>query len=353
MSSVTIVGANGYAGRDLIRILAAHQKIDEIVPVSRSEAGKSISSVHKSLKNIFDETIINPDFDKICSHDPDLIFFATPSGALINKIPSLLKSGIKVISMSGDCRIGDFETNKRYYNIEGISDDLIFDLLKIRVYGLPELYRSKIKNATFVTNPGCYPTSAILGLTPLKKLKDKLKLCVEKVVVDSMSGSSGAGKNPIPLTHHTNVEGNVIPYNVTLHRHRPEMEFILSEQFGCNVGIGFTPHIMDRANGIISNISVFGADLKSVDLSEHFLKFYEGERFVRVNKNGEDPPNLHNVDGTNFCDIGVYIDDEIGCSGSERVFIISVIDNLIKGGSGQAIQNMNLMLGFDEAEGLL
>lgn len=335
MVKVTVVGASGYLGGELLRVLVNHPNVDEIEAVSRTHAGKAVSTIHSNLAGVFDEKFMDFKAEKIGS---DIVFFASPPGEWLKKVSMILDKGIRVISLGGKFRIQDDEVDNRIY--PGYKNR---KLLKERVYGLPELYRKEIKKARFVTNPGCYPTSVILSMMPLAKLDGDVEL--DKVVINSVSGSSGAGANPSEFLHHPEVSGNLKPYKLFAHRHRPEMDFILGDVFNARVNVLFTPSMGDFARGILNFVTVFSAGINE-DLTEHYKEFYAKEPFVRIiDRDIENVPNLKDVIGTNFCDIGVNFN-------SDRIMILSTIDNLLKGGSGQAVQNMNLMLGFNEKEGL-
>jgi N-acetyl-gamma-glutamyl-phosphate reductase len=336
MADTTIVGASGYLGGELLRILVNHPGVDGIIPVSRRYAGKPVSSLHRNLYKIFDDKFQDVNLEKI---DSDIAFFAAPPGDWFKSIPEILEKGVKVITLGGKFRIRDSGIDQEVYG--GYEDEA---LLKERVYGLPELYRDEIKKARFVTNPGCYPLSVILAVFPLLRFKDKLDL--GKIVVNSISGTSGAGASPSEFLHHPETCGTVKPYSVKFHRHGTEMDFILGEKFKKELHVSFTPSVVDMIRGIMSYVTVFTGEIET-NLSEHFDSFYKKEPFVRVILGEENIPSLAAVIGTNFCDIGVNHDDKTG-----RILLLSAIDNLIKGGSGQAVQNMNLMLGFKENSGL-
>ncbi len=336
MVNVTIVGASGYLGAELIRILMNHPKIDDIIPVSQHHAKKPVSSIHRNLYKIFDKNFLDLNTAGI---DSDMAFFASPPGEWFKDIPELLDKGVKVITLGGKFRIRDTGIDRDIYG--GYENR---SLLEERVYGLPELFRNDIKRARFVTNPGCYPTSAILGIAPLIKFKDKADL--KRIVITSISGTSGAGSSPSEFLHNPEMSGNIKPYHVINHRHRPEMEFILREITKSDLGISFTPMVGDFARGIISDITVFSKPLNN--LQKVYEEFYRNEFFVRVlEENLETLPNVKNVLGTNFCDVKALFDKN-----SERILIITALDNITKGGSGQAVQNMNIMFGFDEKSGL-
>ena len=335
MSVVSVVGASGYIGGELVRILLNHPKIDKIIPISQTRVGKHVSKIHPNLYKIFDEKFLELNTNNL---DSDLVFFATPPGEWINDIaPELIDSGIKVISLGGKFRISDPKIDSKWY--PGYDNP---KLSEERVYGLPELFRDKIKSARFIANPGCYPTSVLLGFLPLFGIID---MGLANIAVNSYSGTSGGGSGAFD---HSEVAGNIIPYAISNnHRHRPEIEFILNEVLGRDAVISFTPSVVDMKRGIESYMLVFPGrtgDVGDMDILAHYQKYYADEPFVRIR---EEVPKVCDVNMTNFCDITVTFDKH-----SNRVLIISAIDNLIKGGSGQAVQNMNIMLGFDEMSGL-
>ncbi|MBN2014607.1 MAG: N-acetyl-gamma-glutamyl-phosphate reductase [Candidatus Altiarchaeota archaeon] len=337
MVKATIVGASGYMGGELLRLLVRHPGVEELIPTSRTYAGKPVSSLHRNLYRILDVPFVNPNIEDI---DSEIVFFAAPESEWFAKIPNLLDKGVKVITLGGKFRIQDASLDSKIY--PGYENQALLDE---RVYGLPELYRSKIKKARFVTNPGCYATSALLALLPMIKFKDSLDL--NRLVVTSVSGTSGAGAKPSEFLHHPEACGTVKPYKVLFHRHLPEMEFILKDTFKKDLKLYFTPAVANMARGIMSFVTVFSEKL-DVDLSDNFRNFYGKEPFVRIVYGGdENVPQLRDVVDTNFCDIGVNLDPVSG-----RILVLCALDNLIKGGSGQAVQNMNLMFDFKEVYGL-
>ena len=341
MTKITIIGSSGYTGSELLRILFKHREIEEIVPTSRTYCGKPVSSLHKNLKNIYSEIFTNPEIKEI---DSDVVFTCTPNGRAMEVVPGLLERGIKVVDMSADFRV-ERETYEQVYKIKHSCPDL----LEKAVYGLPELFRDKIKNSSLVANPGCYVTAAVLGIAPLLDEKFKGKFDLNKIVVDAKSGTSGAGAGLSEFLHFSEVCGNLKPYKTTDHRHRPEIESAL-KRFSCTgLKVSFTPTLMPIVRGILNNIHVFvneendSENFEKEKLIEIYEKFYGDESFVRL----VDVPYVKNVVNTNYCDIGVDFDLHSG-----KVLVMSAIDNLIKGASGQAVQNMNLMCGFREKEGL-
>jgi N-acetyl-gamma-glutamyl-phosphate reductase len=328
---VLVVGGSGYTGGELLRILLNHPKVDSIEAASRSYAGKPVSDVHPNLRGAYDKAFTEYSEGKV---DADVVFLALPHGQSMEYAPKLLDKGVKVVDLSADYRIRDVELYERYY-----AKHKNPQLLAKAVYGLPELFRDEIKGCSFVANPGCYTTAAILSLAPLKDFKDRIEL--NRVVVDAKSGTSGAGAKPTEFLHHCEVDENLKPYKVTGHRHQPEIDHILGRLIP-GISVSFTPTLVPVTRGILSNAHVYG-DLTGVNLRKHYEKFYRGEGFIRM----VDTAYTKNVLHSNICDISVHYDGE-----KQRAVLISAIDNLVKGAAGQAIQNMNLMLGYAEDEGL-
>lgn len=329
MIQIGIIGANGYTGGELIRLLNMHPHVEITSVTSRSLAGVPIYKVHPHLHNL------DLKFQKIDPPDmeADLVFTATPHGASMNIVPPLIEKGIKVIDLSGDYRFDDLDVYEKWY---GLKQENPLE----SVYGLPEIYREEIKKADLVANPGCYPTGAILACLPL--VAEKL---VDKIIVDAKSGASGAGIKPSEITHYPNCSDNIIPYLVTSHRHGPEIQEKLGK-YG-DVSVSFTPHLVPVIRGILSTVHTFPLEeVTSSYIKELYDDFYNGEPFVSVLDVGE-IPRLSSVRGSNYCHIGSFDKDENG-----RLVIVSSIDNLVKGASGQAIHNMNIMFKFKETESL-
>lgn len=329
MIQVGIIGANGYTGGELLRLLNQHSKVEVTVATSRKLAGEPIYKVHPHLQNLdLKFTSVKPE-----DMEADLVFTATPHGASMNIVPPLVEKGIKVIDLSGDYRFDDVSVYEKWY---GLKHDHPLDA----VYGLPEMYRAEIKKADLVANPGCFPTGAILACLPL--VDEDL---ADKIIIDAKTGVSGAGVKPTEINMYTNVADNVIPYNVTSHRHGPEIQEKLSKF--SDVGVSFTPHLVPVIRGILSTVHTFPVeDVTSSYVKELYDNYYKGEPFVNVLDVGESP-RLSSVRGSNYCHIGIFQQDENG-----RLVIGSSIDNMVKGASGQAIHNMNIMYGFKETESL-
>lgn len=329
-----VVGASGYAGVELFRLLAGHPEVKLAGAYDVRNVGKRVSDVHPNLRGIVELKIAEPNYAKI-GKQVDAIFVATPHGVAMKFVPKLLGGKAKVVDLSADYRFEDVKVFERYY-IKHESPQLK------AVYGLPELHRAEIKRARLVANPGCFPTAAILSLAPLVKRR---LIDLDHIVIDAKTGTSGAGAAPSEVTHHPTTGANIRAYAATTHRHAPETDQELSKLAGQTVKAHFTPHLIPIVRGILSTAHVFLK--KSVGrkaLLGLYRKFYAREPFVRV---VEELPQVNFVVGSNYCDIGLECDAK-----SNRVVVVAAIDNLIKGASGQAIQNMNLMFGFDGAKGL-
>lgn len=338
MLKVAIIGASGYTGVELIRLLSNHPEIEITAVTSEQSAGKSIAEVFPSLSGVFEKTLEHISIEVI-AQKADLVFTALPHQKAMDYVPKLLEIGKKVIDLSADFRIKDAATYGAWYE-----EHKAPELLKEAVYGLPELHRTEIKNARLVANPGCYPTSAILALAPL--LKNGL-IEASSLVIDSKSGVSGAGRSATQDTHFIEVNEGFKAYKVGEHRHTPEIEQELSLLAGSQITVSFTPHLLPINRGILSTIYASLISQESgvrsqEELNDLYDEFYKDERFVRVYPKGSFP-NINNVKGSNFCDIGIKLDKR-----TNRVVIISAIDNLTKGAAGQAVQNMNIMYGFPE-----
>jgi N-acetyl-gamma-glutamyl-phosphate reductase len=326
-----VIGGSGYTGGELLRILAGHSKVDQVEVTSRSHNGKPVSTVHQNLRGISHGTFTEYNEAKV---DADVAFLAVPHGEGMRYAPALLGKGVKVIDLSADYRISDQSLYERHYQRHTNPE-----LLSEAAYGLPELFRKQIKKARLVANPGCYTTAAILSLAPLSRIKDRFDL--RRVLVDAKSGTSGAGAKPTEFLHHSEVDGGMKIYKATGHRHQPEIEHVLSNLMP-GISVSFTPSLMPVPRGILSNAHVFG-DVSNLDLSRHYGEFYKNEKFVRV----VDASYTKNVLYSNYCDISVFSDPEKG-----RIVLVSAIDNLVKGAGGQAVQNMNLVMGYDEWQGI-
>jgi len=339
MINVAVVGASGYTGVELIRILHGHPEVAVKCVTSEQSAGKRISDLFPSLRGRCDLLLENLEPVRIAER-AELIFTALPHKAAMEVVPTFLKLKKRVIDLSADYRLHSAAEYGRWYE-----PHMNPELLEKAVYGLPELRRDKIAKARLVANPGCYPTSITLGLAPL--LKQKL-IDPATIIADAKSGVSGAGRSAKVDSLYCEVNDGFKAYGVGgVHRHIPEIEQELTELAGQPVIISFTPHLVPMDRGILSTIyATLEREITTQELVALYADFYHGEGFVRVLPAGEFPSTAY-VRGSNFCDIGVTADQRTG-----RVIVVSAIDNLVKGASGQAVQNMNIVCGLPENLGL-
>jgi N-acetyl-gamma-glutamyl-phosphate reductase len=320
---VLIAGASGYTGALAARLIDRHPHFELAAATSRSDAGRRLDEIypHHRVPVVLEEL----DIDR--HGDVDAAIVAYPHGAAAPLVAQLLERGAKVVDLSADFRLRDLATYERWY-VKHPHPDLIGEA----VYGLPELHRDEIAGARLVANPGCYPTATLLALAPLEGIAD--------VVIDAKSGVSGAGRAATETTHFVAADENVTPYGVGAHRHMPEID----EQLGLARPVTFTPHLLPLDQGELVSCYVT-VDAEPGDVAARFRDFYAGEPFVEV---VERPPGVRDVRDTNFCAIHALADERTG-----KVFVFSAIDNIWKGSSSQAVQNLNLMFGRPETEGLL
>jgi N-acetyl-gamma-glutamyl-phosphate reductase len=339
MLKVAIVGASGYTGVELLRLLYCHPEAAVTCVTSERSAGKRISDIYPGLKGRCDLLLENLEPVRVAGK-ADFIFTALPHRAAMEVVPTFLSLGKRVVDLSADFRLQDPTEYEKWYETH-----LSPALLKKAVYGLPELKRARIAGADLVANPGCYPTTVILGLAPL--LKNKL-IDPATIIADSKSGVSGAGRSAKVDSLYCEVNEGFRAYGVGgAHRHIPEIEQELSHLSGSKLTITFTPHLAPMDRGILSTIyAIPAAPVTTAELLKVYNNFYKGEPFIRV-LTEERFPSTAFVRGSNFCDIGLTVESRTG-----RVIVISAIDNLVKGASGQAVQNMNIMCGFPETMGL-
>ncbi|MCW9049225.1 MAG: N-acetyl-gamma-glutamyl-phosphate reductase [Deltaproteobacteria bacterium] len=338
MLKVAVVGASGYTGVELLRILIGHPEVEICVVTSRQHEGVPIDQVFPSLQG-FCGLVCEPLNVALIAKRVDLVFTALPHKSAMEVVPAFLQAGCRVVDLSADYRLKDQSVYEHWYQTHSSPE-----LLEKAVYGLPELYRQQLSGARLVANPGCYPTSVILGLTPL--LKNKL-INAERLIIDSKSGTSGAGRGVKQGSLFCEVNEGFKAYGVANHRHMPEIEQELSILAGAQIAISFTPHLLPVNRGILSTCYADLLEDKTTDeLISLYREFYADEKFIRVMP-GNELPNIAFVRGTNFCDIGLVSDSRTG-----RVIVVSAIDNLVKGAAGQAVQNMNVMCDFNEALGL-
>jgi len=340
MLRVGIVGASGYTGSELIRLLITHTEQVELTCItSRTLAGQRVDRVQPNLRGLIDLEFEDLDMEEV-SDKADIVFLGLPHGSSMDFAPNFLDLGVKVIDFSADYRLKSVEVYEKAYQ-EHKNPQLLADA----VYGLPEVYREKIRGASLIANPGCYPTGAILAILPALKSGAAQP---EGIIVDSKSGMSGAGKTPRDATHLPNRLENFTAYNVGTHRHGPEIAQELSVAAGKDINVCFVPHYVPMSRGILTTAYLkLSEAISTAELLKIYSDYYEDEPFVRVLDEGE-IPQTQAVRGSNYCDVGVNVVEK-----SNLAVVVSAIDNLTKGASGQALQNMNIMAGFDETAGLL
>jgi N-acetyl-gamma-glutamyl-phosphate reductase len=335
---ICIYGGSGYTGQELLRLLLNHPDAEVVSITSRKFAGVPVSDVYPVFAGRTDLVYTNDDPKKL-GNSADVVFLALPHGLSMDIAPIFLEAGKKVIDLSADFRIRDVGVYESWYRKHTAAS-----LIKEAVYGLPELYRDAIHGARLLANPGCYPTGVILGLAPA--LRSRL-IDPSTVIADSKSGVSGSGREPQIASLFCEVAEGFKAYKVEGHRHIPEMEQEMGILAGEKMTISFVPHLLPVKRGILSTLyGKLAKDVSAEEALEIYRTFYEKEPFVRICQPGRFP-NISSVAGSNFCDIGVTVDKRTG-----RLVAVSAIDNLVKGASGQAIQNMNLMYNLPEETGL-
>lgn len=335
---VAVVGATGYAGCELIKILLAHPEATITSVSGKVEKAEKISDIFPVFKGLLDLVCDNVDAPAI-SKAADLIFLALPHKVSMLFAPDLLRAGKKVIDLSADYRLKDVGVYEKWYGAKHTSAEL----LKEAVYGLPELYKKEIEKTKFVANPGCYPTGAILGCAPMvsKGLAD-----TGQIIIDAKSGVTGAGRAASLALNFSEVNENFKAYKVNQHQHMPEIDQELSKAAGSRIEVTFTPHLVPMNKGLLSTIYfTLKKEESAAGLLALYKDFYKDAPFVRVLGEGVFP-ETKNVYGTNYCDIGIKVT-------GKRAIVITAIDNLWKGAASQAVQNMNLLMGYGETAGLV
>lgn len=322
---IAIIGASGYTGGDLIRLLLTHSDADVVAATSRKEEGQPVWKMHPNLKGLCDLELSNPKTEDL---DVDFVFLAVPHTVAMNYAGDLKDKGIKTVDLSADYRLPKDLYEKTY----GVEHKAYFEA----PYGLPEIHRKEIVKADFVANPGCFPTGATLAAAPLAEKANT-------IIFDSKTGVSGAGANPSATNQYSNVADSLKAYKWTGHRHLAEMKQEI-KGLGSKAECHFTPHLLPVNRGILTTAHIMlDEPLTTAEIRKIYEKYYRDEFFIRMQD-----PTLAAVRGSNFCDIDVEAEEK-----STRVVAVSAIDNLVKGASGQAIQNMNIMCGYRENDGLL
>ena len=336
MHKIGIIGATGYTGSELVRLLHAHPEVEISTITSETHKGKAFSDIHPQFTGLVDITLESAqDIEK---RKLDLIFLALPHGVSMDFVKKLSASSAKIIDLSGDFRLSSKEVYESWYQKEHTYPDGFNDA----VFGLPELYRSAIRKAKLVANPGCFPTGAILATSPL--LKENL-IEPDRIFIDSKTGVTGAGIKSKDVTHFPNVNDNFKAYGIKKHRHTIEIQETISHFAGRQATIQFTPHLLPVDRGILT--SAYAIPVKKTSANEIrtlFKEYYGSESFIRLRKSS---PELKNIRGTNLVDIYPEYDERTG-----NIMVFAALDNLVKGAAGQAIQNMNIMLGIPEQTAL-
>ena len=338
MVRVGVVGATGYAGAELVRILCGHPQVELSILTSRQFAGVKFDRVYPAMAGCLSLTCEELDVAKV-SDRADIVFLALPHQLPMTLVPQFLARNVRVVDLSADFRFNDAALYESAYQPHKAKD-----LLDRAVYGLSEIYFDSIRTAALIGNPGCYPTSALLPLIPLVR---ENFLDLDTLIVDSKSGVSGAGRSLAITSHYCEVNESFKAYKVASHRHNPEMNAILSREASRPVELTFVPHLVPMSRGMLTTIYASPIrNLQVQDIGNCLKSAYSDHVFIRLCPDGRGPDTLH-VKGTNFCDIGFKLDKR-----SNRLILISAIDNLVKGAAGQAVQNMNIMLGLDASAGL-
>jgi N-acetyl-gamma-glutamyl-phosphate reductase len=334
-----IIGGTGYGAIELIRLINNHPYLEVGSVVSNSQAGNNFSESYPHLTDIINQPLESFDVNRL-SEQNELVFLATPSGVSSKLVPQLMDKGIKVIDLSGDFRLRSQNEYETWYKHSAPEEKY----LSQAVYGLSEIYADEIKGAALIANPGCYPTATSLGLVPILKanLADS-----KSIIIDAKSGVSGAGRGLSLTSHYAEINENVRAYKLGAHQHIPEIEQVLKDETGRMVTVSFTTHLIPMTRGIMitAYVNLLGT-ISTSEVNDLYKQFYESHPFVRIRPDGI-YPSTKEVSGSNYCDIGLHVDPR-----TNRLTIVSVIDNLVKGAAGQAIQNANLMNDWDVRTGL-
>ncbi|MFX3674859.1 MAG: N-acetyl-gamma-glutamyl-phosphate reductase [Paenisporosarcina sp.] len=334
-----IIGGTGYGSIELVRLINNHPYLEMGSVVSNSQAGANFSEIYPHLSDIVDQPLEKFELDKLVDNN-DIVFLATPSGVSSRVVPPLLDRRIKCIDLSGDFRLRSPEEYELWYKHTPADEKY----LKQSTYGLSEIYTEKIKSSNLIANPGCFPTAAILGLIPIVKTNSVDK---KSIIIDAKSGVSGAGRGLSLTSHYAEINENLKAYKLGEHQHVPEIEQVLSDVNESPIAVTFTTHLVPMSRGIMCSMYMnLKENISTKEVNDLYTQYYKEHRFVRVRPVGT-VPSTKEVHGSNYCDIGFHVDHR-----TNRLTIISVIDNLVKGSSGQAIQNLNLMNGWDERTGL-
>ncbi len=332
---VSVAGASGYSGAELVRLLLSHPHVELVHLAAGEQRGRELEDVFPQFQGLISRTLCETDWSRL-GRDSDVVLLGLPHGLSMAAVPELLDADARVVDLGGDFRLNSAATYTDWYGVEHSAPELLDEA----VYGLPELNFSVLPTARLVANPGCYPTASILALLPIADL-----LGGAHVVVDAKSGVSGAGRKASMTTHFSEVNENLKAYSVLTHRHTPEIEQVLAS-VGGGPSLVFVPHLVPMTRGILATCYVHGLDgLGEDELVGRYRALAERAPFVRLLEEGL--PQTKATYGSNFCDIGIRRDSKTG-----TIVVVAAIDNLVKGAAGQAIENLNLMCGFDRTAGL-
>ncbi|QNH54081.1 N-acetyl-gamma-glutamyl-phosphate reductase [Selenomonas timonae] len=334
----SIIGASGYAGEELIRLLHGHPNVEIAHLTSERHTGERISTLYSHLLNIYNKELESMEDVRRIAEVSDVLFIALPHGHAMKIAKSVSDLPLRIIDLGADYRFADISVYEEWYHVDHIDPDAD------RAYGLAELYRDQVRSAHIIGNAGCYTTASILALAPLVKAR---LVQMDSILVDAVSGVSGAGRTPKESTHFPEFYDSFTAYGAVSHRHTPEIEQALSNVGGAAVTINFTPHLAPISRGILATCyAKMNEGVTPEQIDAAFAEMYANEFFIRLLGRGAYPATKC-VRGTNFCDIAWHIDPR-----TQRVIVFSAIDNLVKGAAGQAIQNMNIAFGLDERAGL-
>ncbi|PER21315.1 N-acetyl-gamma-glutamyl-phosphate reductase [Bacillus cereus] len=336
---VAIIGATGYGGVELIRLLEQHPYFSIASLHSFSQVGECITNIYLHFRNVLVHTLQEIDAEEI-KKEAEIVFLATPAGVSAELTPKLLAVGLKVIDLSGDFRMIDPSTYEQWYKRAAAKEEV----LREAVFGLSEWKRSEIQNANLIANPGCFATAALLAILPLVRSG---MIEEDSIIIDAKSGASGAGKSPTTMTHFPELYDNLRIYKVNEHQHVPEIEQMLAEWNSETKPITFSTHLIPISRGIMVTLyAKVKREMEIEQLQKLYEETYEQSAFIRIRKQGEFP-SPKEVRGSNYCDMGIAYDERTG-----RVTVVSVIDNMMKGAAGQAVQNANIVAGIEETTGL-
>ncbi|WP_077623612.1 N-acetyl-gamma-glutamyl-phosphate reductase [Sediminibacillus massiliensis] len=336
---VAVIGGTGYGAIELIRFIHNHPYVELETIISHSQSGETIDSVYPHVTDVINQTMESLNVKELSSKI-ELAFFATPPGVSKKLAPEFLSHGIKCIDLSGDFRLKSPEVYEEWYQLPAADQEQ----LNLATYGLSELYANEVKDSSLVANPGCYPTATLLGLLPAVK---QGIIDAKSIVIDAKSGVSGAGRSTSLNTHFAEMNDNLKAYKLGRHKHIPEIEQIIQTESGLNAPVTFSTHLVPMTRGIMSTMYAnLIQETTTQEIIDLYKEFYKDHPFVRIRPEGTFPATKE-VYGSNYCDIGFHADQRTG-----KLTLVSVIDNLVKGASGQAIQNMNILNGWDVQTGL-